>query len=359
MSSNFGKNIKLSIFGQSHGKAVGVVIDGLPVGEKIDIDIINSFLLRRAPGGDEYSTSRREEDKVEIVSGLVNGTTCGAPLCAVIKNRDFNNDDYEDILDYIRPGHADFPAIIKYKNFNDKYGGGHFSGRLTAAICIAGSICLQILNRRGITIGAHVSSIMNEVDKSFDMVSVSAEDLKYVTTKKFPVIDDEIEERMKSEIISAQERGDSVGGCIECGAIGVPVGVGNPMFDGIENKIAQMIFAIPAVKGIEFGAGFDATRMFGSVNNDQYVINGSKIETKSNNCGGILGGISNGMPIIFKVAIKPTPSIGMCQQSINMKTNTEEVIKIAGRHDACIVPRAVPVVESAAAISILDLMLDK
>ncbi|MEG0924315.1 MAG: chorismate synthase [Anaerovoracaceae bacterium] len=328
MSSIYGKNLKISIFGQSHSKAIGVVIDGLPAGKTIDIEALQEFMLRRAPGQNEFSTARKEDDKVEFLSGLVDNVTCGAPISAIIKNTNTKSQDYDNIRDIPRPSHADFAAHIKYKGFEDVSGGGHFSGRLTAPLCIAGGICKQLLLEKGIEIGAHIKEIGGTTVDVYEKIS---------ETKKL---------------------GDSVGGVVTCQISGMPVGVGQPMFEGIENKISSAIFAIPAVKGIEFGNGFEAARLLGSQNNDSFYYDGDQIKTKTNNHGGILGGISTGMPIVFRVAIKPTPSIAKEQDSISFAKGENAKLQVRGRHDPCIVPRAVPCVEAAAAIAIYDLLME-
>ena len=356
MSSMIGNNIKISIFGESHGPSIGLVIDGLPAGELIDMEALKSFLARRAPGKNTYSTPRKEGDEPVFLSGLLDFRTTGAPLCAIINNTNTRSRDYN--RDVPRPGHADYTAHVKYKGYNEAAGGGHFSGRLTAPLCIAGGICLQILERAGITIGAHIYSIKDIKDAPIDPVNISKQELLTITAKDFPVIDDALGERMKETIDEARRDRDSVGGIIECCSLGVPIGLGNPMFDGLENRLAQMVFGIPAVKGIEFGSGFQGTEKRGSENNDPYTIKDGSIALESNNSGGILGGISTGMPIIFRVAIKPTPSIGKEQRSVSLSQNSPVSLSIEGRHDPCIVPRAVPCIEAAAALVILDLLLD-
>ena len=352
MSSIIGKKLKISIFGQSHSEGIGVVIDGLPAGIEIDMEEIDNFMQRRAPGNADFSTKRKEADEVEFLSGLFNGKTCGAPLCAIIKNTNTRSGDYDNLKTVPRPSHADYTAHIKYGGFQDYTGGGHFSGRLTAPLCIAGAVCKKILSNMGIDITAHIKSIKNVEDLPFYF-----KDIKKPTDDKFPILDEEIKEKMLGVIEDARKKGDSVGGVIECAVCGLKAGIGEPMFDGIENQISKIIFGIPAVKGIEFGLGFESTKMYGSENNDEYIIENEKIMTKTNNSGGILGGISTGMPIIFKVAIKPTPSISMEQDSVNIKEKTQEKLVINGRHDPCIVPRAVPCVEAATAIAILDMLI--
>ena len=359
MSSTLASNLRISIFGQSHSGGIGCVIDGLPAGEKIDIEALQAFLARRAPGTNAWSTPRKEADMPEVLSGLADGATCGAPLSAIIRNTNTRSGDYAQLRDIPRPGHADYTAHIRYGGHQDVAGGGHFSGRLTAPLCIAGGICKQILERRGISIGAHLYSIGCVQDAAYDPVNLDSETLACAAKKSFPALDDAAAEKMQAEILAAKEDGDSIGGIIECAAIGLPAGIGDPMFDGMENRIARIVFAIPAVKGVEFGAGFEAARMRGSENNDPYFMDGGSVRTRSNNCGGILGGITSGMPLIFRAAIKPTPSIARDQHSISLSRGEDAVLAVRGRHDPCIAPRAVPVMEAALAIAILDAILEK
>ena len=357
MSSNFGEKVKITIFGQSHSEAIGVVIDGLPVGEAIDMEQVQQFMERRAPGRNAYSTPRKEGDVPRVVSGLFEGKTCGAPICAIIENTNTRSKDYDKLKDLPRPGHADFTAWVKYDGYNDHRGGGHFSGRLTAPLCFAGAVCKQILERKGIHVGAHILSIKGVKDASFDAVSVDANTLETVAAKPFPVQEDAAGEAMQAAIAAAKEQGDSVGGIIECAVTGLPVGVGEPMFDGLESRLAAAVFAIPAVKGVEFGAGFGVADLFGSENNDDFIYNAdSTVETKTNNHGGSLGGISSGMPLVFRAAFKPTPSISREQDTISISKRENDKLAVVGRHDPCIVPRAVPCVEAAAAVAILDLL---
>ena len=359
MSSTFEGSIKISIFGQSHSGGVGVVIDGLPAGERIDMDALRAFLSRRAPGQNAWSTPRKEADLPEFLGGLVDNTTCGAPLAAIIRNTNTRSGDYEKLRDIPRPGHADYTAQIKYGGHQDVAGGGHFSARLTAPLCVAGGICKQILSRRGIEIGAHLKRIGSAEDASFDPVDLDAATLLAPGKKLFPVLNDTAGERMKAEIQAARLTLDSVGGEIECAAIGVPIGLGDPMFDGMENRIARIAFAIPAVKGIEFGAGFCVASMHGSENNDPYYMEDGRVRILTNNAGGILGGITSGMPLIFRVAMKPTPSIALPQQSVSLSRGKDTMLEIQGRHDPCIAPRAVPCVESALAIALTDALLER
>ena len=355
MASSYGKKLKFTIFGQSHAQAIGVTAEGIPAGKKIDPDELQAFLARRAPGGGRLTTARREADKVEILCGIADGVTCGSPLTAVIYNTNTRSGDYKNIMDMPRPGHADYPAWVKYGGKNDVAGGGHFSGRLTAPLCIIGGICLQLLRQEGIGIAAHVSNIGPIKDARFDPMDPASQKL---SGGRIPVIDPAAEQAMLQIVEEAAQRGDSVGGSIECAAWGLPAGLGEHMFDGMENRISQVVFGIPAVKGIEFGAGFDVCGMYGSEHNDAYCIKDGVIRTKTNNHGGILGGMTTGMPLIFRAAFKPTPSIYMPQQSVKLSEMKEDTLVIKGRHDPCILLRAVPVVEAAAAVAIYDALLD-
>ena len=350
MSSIFsGTALRLSVFGQSHSEAIGMTLDGLPAGIPVDPEELQGFLNRRAPGQNDWSTPRREEDRPEFLCGLKDGRTCGAPLTAVIRNHNTRGKDYEQLRILPRPGHADYTAQVKYGGFQDYHGGGHFSGRLTAPLCVAGGILLQMLKRQGITVQARAFRIADVEDESPFASSVAE--------KEFPTVSDEAGLRMRKAISDARREGDSVGGIVECVIRGVPAGIGEPMFDGVENRIAQLMFAVPAVKGIEFGAGFAAAGMRGSENNDEFCLTEGQIRTRSNHAGGILGGITDGEEIVFRTAFKPTPSISRPQRSVNLETMREETLAITGRHDPCIVPRAVPVVEAAAAIALSDLIL--
>ena len=351
MSSIYnGAVLRLSVFGQSHAEAVGMTLEGLPAGVPVDLNSLQIFLNRRAPGRNDWSTSRREEDCPEFLCGLKDGKTCGAPLTAIIRNRNTRSSDYEQLRCLPRPGHADYTAQLRYGGFHDIAGGGHFSGRLTAPLCIAGGILLQMLEAKGIRVEARIRAIAGIRDDSPFTESVAEKD--------FPTVSDEAGKQMKAAIQAARAEGDSVGGIVECVIRGVPGGLGSPMFDGVENRIAQLAFAIPAVKGIEFGSGFQAAEMRGSENNDPYTVEDGRVVTCTNHAGGILGGITTGMPVIFRVAVKPTPSIASPQQTVNLDTMQPEKLRITGRHDPCIVPRAVPVVEAVAAIAVADLILE-
>ena len=353
MSSTYGENLKLSIFGQSHGPAIGMTLDGIPAGLPVDLDKLQQFLNRRAPGQNDWSTPRREEDRPEFLAGLLDGYTCGAPIAAVIHNKNTRSKDYSNLKDIPRPGHADYTAQIKYGGFQDVAGGGHFSGRLTAPLCIAGGLCKQWLEEMGIRINAHIYSLGTVNDDCFDLVNPQTDRINDV----FPVINSDSANEMRSVIAYAKENGDSVGGVIECAVTGLPVGLGDPMFGGMESRIASIVFGIPAVKSVEFGDIQVLASLYGSDANDAYTIGNGTVKTLTNHNGGILGGITNGMPIIFQAVIKPTPSISRPQQSISLSRMENTTLEIKGRHDPCIVPRAVPVIEAAAAIAIYDAVL--
>lgn len=351
MSSTYGENIRLSIFGQSHSPAIGMTLEGIPAGEHIDFDQLQRFMERRAPGRKAYSTARREADVPEFLSGVRGEYTCGTPLTAIIRNGDTRSKDYAAFSAVPRPGHADYTADVKYFGYQDYAGGGHFSGRLTAPLCIAGGICLQILKRQGIEVISRIKSIGNVTDESPLLSSTAGKD--------FPTVDEAAGEAMQAAIEEARMQGDSLGGIIECAVLGLPAGLGDPMFGGMENRIAAIVFGIPAVKGIEFGAGFQSAALRGSENNDSFVIEGGQVRTRSNNCGGILGGITDGMPLIFRAAVKPTPSIAMEQDSVDIRELKAARLTVGGRHDPCIVPRAVPCMEAAAAIAVYDALLGR
>lgn len=359
MSSDFGKNLKIQLFGQSHSECVGVVMDGLPAGELLDMEKIQTYLKRRAPGQSALTTSRKETDLPRIVCGLAEGATCGAPLCALFENKDTRSEDYQDIKWIPRPGHADYTAFVKTNGCNDVRGGGHFSARLTAPLVFAGAVCAQLLEKQGITIAAHIFSIGSVLDKPFDPVNTSSREFSVLAANGFPVLDSAAGTAMQELIQSVAKEGDSIGGIVECCVLGLPPGVGEPIFDGLENRIASAVFGIPAVKGIEFGAGFASATLKGSQNNDAFFYDGNTVKTKTNRHGGILGGLSSGMPLLFKVAFKPTPSIAQEQDSVNLNTKTDTKLIVKGRHDPCVVTRAVPCVEAAAAIAIYDLIREK
>ena len=355
MSSTYGQTLKLSIFGESHGNAIGMTLDGIPAGLPVDLEQLQEFLSRRAPGQQAYATARKEADRPEFLSGILNGFTTGAPISAIIRNTNTRSQDYENLKDIPRPGHADYTAQIKYGGYQDPAGGGHFSGRLTAPLCIAGGLCKQWLEARNIQIAARITVIAGVADEPL-YLDWTEPDFSMIG-KDFPVCNPEAGDKMREAIAQAKAEGDSVGGLIECIATGIPAGIGDPMFGGMESRIAQIIYGIPAVKGLDFGTGFCGCYMRGCENNDAFTVKDGKIVTATNHAGGILGGITNGMPLVFQVGIKPTPSIAKKQQSVSLSATEETTLQIQGRHDPCIVPGAVPVIEAGAAIAIMDAML--
>ena len=346
--------MKYTIFGESHGPAIGVTLTGVPAGLELDWEAIHFDMARRAPGKNEFSTARREADEVKILSGIFEGKTTGAPLCAVIENTDTRSGDYEKTKDIARPGHADYAAHVRYGGHNDYRGGGHFSGRLTATLVFAGAVAKQILAQKGIYVGAHISSVYGISDASMeDWFS-----LKEVASKPFPVLDDEKGEEMREAIAEAKEDMDSVGGSIECAVFGLPAGLGDPDFGlNAEGIFSQYLFAVPAVKAVAFGAGVAFALMRGSEANDPlYVDDDGSVMGEQNCAGGINGGITNGMPITFEVTMRPTPSIGRTQFTVDMVKKENAELELTGRHDPCVVPRAVPVIEAAAALAACELM---
>ncbi|WP_307746119.1 chorismate synthase [uncultured Phascolarctobacterium sp.] len=357
MSGVYGRKIKMTIFGESHGSSIGLVIDGLPPGLELDLAFIKREMERRAPGRNLLSTQRQEKDVFTIQSGVFEGRTTGTPLCALIPNSDSHSTDYSILKDNMRPGHADYSGRIKYKGFNDYRGGGHFSGRLTAPLVFMGAVAKLALARYGIVVGAHINNVGEICDRKFDPLGETAELLTSLRQKDFAVLDDVRGAEMQALIMEARERQDSVGGSVECMALNLPAGLGEPFFDSLESRLAHVLFSIPAVKGLEFGLGFGFCRSTGSQANDPLYYDGDSVLTETNNNGGILGGITNGMPVVFKVGFKPTPSIALPQKTINVAEHTNTVLEIKGRHDPCIVQRAVPVVEGVTAWTVLDMLL--
>ncbi|MCC8074294.1 MAG: chorismate synthase [Clostridiales bacterium] len=357
MSSNFGDKIKLSIFGESHGEAIGCVIDGLPSGIKLDLDKIYVDMARRAPGRDKSSTPRLEKDIPHIISGVIDNVTTGAPLAMLIENTNTKSGDYSNLMTVPRPSHSDYPAFVKYGGNNDIRGGGHFSARLTAPLVFAGAVAKQILEQKGVTVGAHIAQIGSVQDEMFDKNNITSDELKKLSSVPFSTINSDAQQKMRDEIEKARLDCDSIGGTIECAVTGVPVGIGANIFSTVESKLSSILFSVPAVKAVAFGEGFLFANMRGSEANDAYKIKDGSVATVTNHNGGVLGGMSDGAPIVLQVALKPTPSISKPQQSVNLQTMKEETLVIKGRHDPCVVPRAVPVIEAAVAVGILDLMM--
>lgn len=357
MSSIIGNQLRLSIFGESHGEAIGCVLDGLPAGERLDMEEIRVQMARRAPGRDRTATTRLESDTPHILSGILEGRTTGAPLAMVIQNENQRSSDYGNLSALPRPGHADYTGHLRYNGYNDVRGGGHFSGRLTAPLVFAGAVCRQILRRRGVTVGGHILRIADAWDDAFDPVNVTAEQLEALSARPFSLLREKAEPAMRNAVEAARMAADSVGGVIEAAAVGLPAGLGSPMFQGVENQLAPLLFGIPAVKGVEFGDGFALAGMRGSEANDPmtYTADG-RVVTRTNHNGGILGGITTGMPLLVRAVIKPTASIGQPQQTVDLVTGRDAELIIKGRHDPCIVPRALPVVEAALAVGLLDIL---
>ena len=353
MKNTFGNSVCLTLFGESHGEYIGAVLDGLAPGIKIDRDYINARLAERRPSG-KISTARVENDEFIIASGEFEGYTTGTPLTILIPNENKNSKDYSSLKTTPRPSHADYTAECKYHGFQDFRGGGHFSGRITAALVAAGAILRSALLNKGIKIGSHIIELHGAADRRFENFE---EDFAVLESKSFPALTDTAEENMRREAEKAAAGGDSVGGILETAVIGVPAGVGEPWFDTVESMLAHALFSVPAVKGVEFGAGFAFADMYGSEANDAFALRDGKVVTKTNNNGGINGGMANGMPITFRVAVKPTPSIAKEQNSVSISNKKQVKLQISGRHDPCIVPRAVPVIEAAAAIAIYDAIL--
>ncbi len=359
MGSTWGTALKISIFGESHGAGIGVILDGFPAGIEYDEEFVLRELERRAPGRNKQSTARKETDYPRILSGIYEGKTTGAPICAMMQNTDTRSKDYSNLVKQPRPGHADFTGMVRFHGFNDPRGGGHFSGRLTAPLVFAGAMCKLYLRTRDITVGAHIQSIAQIQDTAFDDVAVTAEQLNNLRAQEYPVINPRALDAMLSAIEDARMDCDSVGGVIECAAVGLPAGLGSPMLDTVEARLSSLLFSVPAVKGVEFGVGFGFAEYRGSHANDpMYMDENGVVRTETNNNGGVLGGITNGMPILFRTVIKPTSSISKRQQTLNLETKKVEPLEIHGRHDPCIVTRAAPVIEAAAAVALTDLYLE-
>lgn len=358
MSGIFGLNIKMSIYGESHGKAIGVVLDGLPPGLALDEEAISREMARRAPGQSALTTARKEKDAVEIQSGFFNGYTTGTPLCARIANSDQHSKDYSILKDKMRPGHGDYAGYVRYQGYNDYRGGGHFSARLTAPLVFAGAVAKQALAQYGITVGAHILRIHDITEPGFNPLGESEATLKAIDAKSFPVIKDNIGEQMQNCILTAKGVLNSVGGVIELMAINLPAGLGAPYFDSVESRLSQILFSVPAVKGIEFGEGFGFAQLTGAEANDQMHYEEGKVRCYTNHNGGITGGLTNGMPLVFRVAMKPTPSISREQKTVSLAEQSDTTLTVVGRHDPCIVQRAVPVIEAVTAWTLWDLLIE-
>lgn len=355
MSATWGRKVRYTIFGESHGKGIGMTIDGLPSGLTINWDEVSRELERRAPGNSPLATSRRETDQFILLSGLFQGKTTGTPLCVLIENHNQHSKDYETVVQKFRPSHADYAGHVKYKGYNDPRGGGHFSGRLTAPLVFAGAIIKQLLLQQKIIIGSHIERIGSISEPRFDAVTVDEKSLLRLNQQKFAVLDPILGEKMQNTILAAKADNDSVGGVIETAAIHLSAGWGDPFFDSLESTLSHLLFSIPAVKGIEFGAGFEFAAMYGSTANDAMHCQDGRIQTTTNHNGGITGGITNGMPLIFRVAIKPTPSISQKQHTVNAQ-GENILLSTIGRHDPCIVPRAVPVIEAVTALALWEMI---
>lgn len=366
MPSTFGSALRVTVFGQSHSQAVGCVVEGLPSGHVVDMEALRRFMARRAPGQGPWTTPRKEADLPRVVSGLnPKGATCGAPLAVVIENTNTRSHDYDNLMAVPRPGHADYTAWAKWHGNQDVPGGGHFSGRLTAPLCAAGGIALQVLAKRGVRVGAHLLSVADVRDEplcALDNAPASQARLRaqldaLADGRTFPTIDDAAGKAMLDAIDDARRELDSVGGVVECVATGMPAGVGSPMFDGIENLVARAAFGVPAVKGVEFGRGFEAARLRGSEDNDPYRMVDGSVTPVTNNAGGALGGITTGAPVLFRMALKPTSSISRPQESVDLTSGSDATLEVHGRHDPCVATRAVPVAEAICALALLDALL--
>ena len=355
MKNTFGNNISITLFGESHGEAIGCVLDGIAPGIEIDEEYIAAQTEKRK-GISSISTPRREADKVRILSGVFEGKTTGTPIAFMIENQSQHSKDYSETKDLARPSHADFTAECKYHGYQDYRGGGHFSGRITAPIVAAGAVCLKALEKKGIIIGTHISFCAGIKDRGFDNL---VDDIALLSDKEMPVLCEEAERAMISAIEEAKNDGDSVGGILTTAVVGIPAGVGEPWFDTVEGTLAHALFSIPAIKGVEFGLGFGFADGKGSTVNDEFLTENGRVQTKTNNNGGINGGITNGMPIIFSCAVKPTPSVFKQQNTVNFKTGENAVFTLKGRHDPAIIHRARVVVDSITAITLCDLLVTR
>ena len=358
MSGMYGMNIKMAIYGESHGASIGLVIDGVPPGLKLDLEAIEKEMARRAPGKNQLSTQRKESDSFAIQSGFFESYTTGTPLCVVIKNSDQHSKDYSILKDKMRPGHADYAGFVRYQGFNDYRGGGHFSGRLTAPLVFIGAVAKQALAQEGMLVGAHILQIADIKEENFNPLGIEDKTVAELAAKEFTVLDDAIGEKMQAKILEAKADLNSVGGVIEAMVTHVPAGLGAPYFDSVESRLSHALFSVPAVKGVEFGDGFGISAMTGAEANDTLHFEDGKVVADTNHNGGITGGITNGMPVTFRVAIKPTPSISREQKTVSLAEGCDTMLTIVGRHDPCIVQRAVPVIEAVTAWTMWDLLIE-
>jgi chorismate synthase len=357
VSSCFGQHLHLSLFGQSHGEAIGIAMDGFPAGMAIDMEALLREMARRAPGQSDMATPRREADQPEFLSGVMNGRTTGQPICAVIRNTNTRSADYGTGVDLVRPGHADYTGHVRYFGFEDWRGGGHFSGRLTAPIVLAGALCKQYLQAQGVEIVSHIQQLEHVHDISFlENPKVDYTKLRSMT---LPVLTDGLDKAMHETVLAAKGEGDSVGGVIECMATGLPAGLGAPFFDSAESVLSHLMFSIPAVKGVSFGEGFGFASLRGSQANDAFRMKDGQVITETDHCGGILGGITDGMPLIFRCCIRATPSIAKEQETVSLHDGENARLAIKGRHDPCILPRAIPVVEAMTAIGLMEMWKER
>lgn len=358
MSSFYGERLKLSLFGQSHGEAIGITMDGFPAGMVIDMPRLAAEMARRAPGQSKMTTSRREPDAPEFLSGVMEGRTTGQPICAIIRNTNTRSQDYGEGVDLVRPGHADYTGHVRYFGFEDWRGGGHFSGRLTAPITLAGALCSQWLEDKGVKIACHIQQLGSVTDDSFMDADPDA-DYGYLKQMHLPVLRAGLDEAMEAEVLAARSDMDSVGGVLECMITGLPAGLGAPFFDSVESVLSHLLFSVPAVKAVAFGEGFGFASLRGSQANDPFHMDGDRVVTTSNHSGGVNGGITNGMPVIFRCAVRATPSIAREQQTVSLRDGKDATLSVHGRHDPCILPRAVPVIEAMAAIGVMDLWKER
>ena len=358
MSQSFGKNLKITIFGSSHQEYMGVVMDNMEIGFEIDMEKLDQFMQRRAPGKSKFTTKRKESDKINFISGVRDNKIISKTITAIIKNENYKSKDYENLNDIPRPSHADYTSFIKYGNEMDMNGGGPFSGRLTAPFCLAGGIAKQILEEKNIKISSRIKNIGGIEDKNIDLANPPMDELEKISQKEIPVLDEKKEKEIRNLLEKVKKDGDSIGGICQVFGENIPKGLGDPLFDSFEAKISYLSYGIPAVRAVSFGLGLDAMKMKGSQHNDQFEIKNGQVKTITNNAGGVVGGITNGMPVVFDLIFKPTPSISICQKSFSIKEKKEKILQIKGRHDPCLALRTPPIGESILALTVLDLLND-